>query len=116
MSRYEQLKEKRKQLKAEMLAIKNRERAAERKLETRAKIIAGALLFRELKAGRFSGDSINQWLSNKSTRPKDKEVLEKYLKSLNTKVHQQAKPKQQPTAQEPGQTTEKKKGFFGSNS
>lgn len=96
MNKKEKLIEQIKKIDAQIKAIDNRERAKKRKEETRAKIIVGTLIFRDIKAGRYSDSDINlrYSLEHESTQPKDKEVLEEYLNELTAKIQKQQKPEQ----------------------
>lgn len=73
MSEKEKLIEQIKIARAKIQEIDSRER------EKKVKTILGSLLIRELKAERVSITNIEQWLSNKSTPPKDKQLIKKYL-------------------------------------
>lgn len=75
MNELEKLLEKEKQLKAKIQAAKSREREKERKLETRRKILIGAMVLEGMKNSEEYETKIMQNLDKYLTKNKDREIF-----------------------------------------
>ena len=72
MSDLEKLLEKEKQLKAKIQAVKSREREKERKLDTRRKILIGAMILEGMKNSEDYNSKIMNNLDKYLTKNKDR--------------------------------------------
>ncbi len=72
MNELEKLLEKEKQLKAKIQAAKSREREKERKLDTRRKILIGAMVLEGMKNSEEYETKIRQNLDKYLTKNKDR--------------------------------------------
>lgn len=75
MSDLEKLLEKEKQLKARIQAAKSKEREKERKLETRRKILIGAMVLEGMKNSDDYKEKIIQNLDKYLTKNKDRNLF-----------------------------------------
>ena len=76
-SRLDQLKEKRSQLDAQIKQAQARERQKPRNLDTRRKIVIGAIIKEHIEMhpdGKFT-EAVHQLLDRHVTRPRDRELL-----------------------------------------
>lgn len=73
------LEQRLKQLKAQQLQVKQRQRTFEsrqtRKADTRRKILIGALVLARVQQGRFSEGELRRWLDEALTREDDRTLF-----------------------------------------
>lgn len=69
------LEERQSQLKAKIQKIKAREATEERKLDTRKKVVLGAVLLEMVKSGEWSEEKLHGLLDRKLTRTRDRELF-----------------------------------------
>ncbi len=65
------LEERKKKIEEQLARAKAREKEAERKKDTRRKILIGGVILKRVKAGLVSEEELNQYLQNELTNEKD---------------------------------------------
>lgn len=71
MTELERLEKRQQKIQERIRTLKNREKAKARKLDTRRKIIAGAILLKKIETGDFPVEQFRQWIDCEITRSQD---------------------------------------------
>lgn len=71
----EKLLQKKKQLESQIAAVKQREKAEERKKDTRRKILVGSVLMRMVEQGELEHDKLQKMLDRHLSRAQDRALF-----------------------------------------
>ena len=71
----EKLLQKKKQLEAQIAVVKQREKAEERKKDTRRKILVGSVLMRMVEQGELEHDKLQKMLDRHLSRAQDRALF-----------------------------------------
>jgi len=83
--RAEKLREKRKQIEAQIVAIEARRKTKERRFLTRQKIIIGAAVIAEANSNKAFAEELTKLLQKIVTRDVDKVVIKEFLEKTKSK-------------------------------
>lgn len=84
-AKLETLTKRKQKIANQIKQIQSKEGADKRKLDTRRKILLGAIFEKLIIEQKIQTNDVNEWLKEYLTRNRDRELFEGYLESLNFK-------------------------------